>query len=625
MRVRLLAGSGAAAVAASLALTGAPAQAAETSAALPAPQELTVTRATEDANKIVMSWQPVDGATFYRLNLVQGSTETVTFVPGGTTSYAIPTAGPCVSYKVRVASENADGPGQYSAYALARTLAPNGVMGAVPGRDGADGSTGTISWNAPDWTGEAPLTGYRMQLIRYSDGVVLLDQVTTATSHRFPNLDPARTYLVQVAAQNEYGACPAALGKSLIDKYKPADPAGAAATRRPAPSAAVDVTWTAPAAGPAPDYYLVNYGVDKPNAGSLKVKAPATSGTIPLSRGKNWIVEVRAYNANGSGVASLTVTDPTAPVAPAPVVTPTAPEKTPPAITAALTRPADRNGWHNGPVSVIFTCVDAQSGVGTCPSPVTLAADAADRTVTGTMSDRAGNTATTGTRLSIDMTAPTYDAAVDGTRNAAGWYRTAPSVSFTCADTGSGVAECPEPVQVTGDGADRSVTGTVTDRAGNATAAAVTGLNVDTTAPAVRVTGAGDDSYTLGAMPAPACDTADAVSGVAKAATLTVTRDNRARYTATCTGGTDVAGNVAAPASAGWTVTPTVPDLTALTLRHLAANNATTGLGQDLTNKLAHGQYDLYISKVLKEPKDKKAGLTPAQADELVYWARLLG
>ena len=31
---------------------------------------------------------------------------------------------------------------------------------------------------------------------------------------------------------------------------------------------------------------------------------------------------------------------------------------------------ADRNGWHNGPVSVIFTCVDAQSGVNTCSSPV---------------------------------------------------------------------------------------------------------------------------------------------------------------------------------------------------------------------------------------------------------------
>ncbi|MEV4702036.1 fibronectin type III domain-containing protein [Actinoplanes sp. NPDC049316] len=548
MGVRLLATTGAAAVAASLALTGTPALASDAADVLPAPQGLTVARATDEPTTIVASWQPVEGATFYRIDMLQGGTETVTFVPGDTTSYSIPTTGSCVSYKVRVATENAAGPGEYGDFAVAGTLAPGGIMGAVPGRDGADGGIGTISWNPPVWSGEAPLTGYRMQLIRYSDGVVLKDEVTTATSHRFPNLDPARTYLVQVSPQNQYGTCSAALGKSLIDKYKPADPTGAAATRR-ATSTQVDVTWNAPTTGPAPDYYLVNYGVDKPNTGSLKVKAPATSGVITLARGKNWIVEVRAYNANGSGVASLTVTDPTAPVAPAPVVTAPAPEKIAPTIRAALTRPADRDGWHNGPVSVIFTCVDSQSGVATCPSPVTLTAD----------------------------------------------------------------------------GAGQSVTGTVTDRAGNATTTTVTGLNVDTTAPVVRVLGVGDTAYPMSAMPAPACDTTDAVSGVATQAGLTVTRDAEGRYTATCTGATDVAGNATAPVTATYAVTPSVPDLIALTRRYLTANNATVGLGQDLTNKLEHGQYDLYVSKVLKEPKGKKAGLTAAQADELVYWARLLG
>ncbi|MGA5299422.1 fibronectin type III domain-containing protein [Nucisporomicrobium flavum] len=624
MGVRLLAGTGAAAVAASMALTGAPAFASDVTVALPAPQGLTVTRGAEDATRIVAAWQPVDGARFYRLDLLQGSTETVTFVPGDTTSYTIPTTGACVSYKVRVASENADGPGEYGDFATAGTLAPTGIMGAVQGREGVDGSTGTISWNPPTWAGEAPLTGYRMQLIRYSDGVVLSDEVTTATSHRFPGLDPARTYLVQVTPQNLYGSCSTAVGKSLIDKYKPAEPTGATATRR-AGSTLVDVTWNAPTGGATPDYYLVNYGIDKPNTGSVKVKAPATAGVINLARGKNWMVEVRAYNANGSGVAALTVTDPTAPVIPAPVVTTPAPEKIAPSITAALTRAADRDGWHNGPVSVIFTCVDAQSGVATCTSPVTLTADGADQVVTGTVTDKAGNAATTTFRVSLDRTAPGYSAAVDGTANAAGWYRTAPSVSFTCSDATSGVAECPAPASVPADGADQGVTGTVTDRAGNITAAAVTGLKVDTTAPVVRVTGLGDGTFPLGALPAAGCDTTDAVSGVAKQAGLTVTRDAKGRYTATCAGGADVAGNAAGTVTAGWTVTANVPDLIALTRRYLTANNATVGLGQDLTNKLEHGQYDLYVSKVLKEPKGNKAGLTAAQADELVYWARLLG
>ncbi|BFU48164.1 hypothetical protein KRMM14A1004_64010 [Krasilnikovia sp. MM14-A1004] len=622
MGARLLAGTGAAVAAAALGLTGTPAFAADVPPALSAPQGVTVARAADDVNKIVMSWQPVAGADFYRIDTITGSTETVTFVPGGTTSYTVTASGPCVSYKMRVASEGANGPGEYSDFAVAGTLAPSGIMGAVPGRTGADGSTGTISWNKPVWEGESPLTGYRMQLIRYSDSVVLQDTVTTATSHQFPNLDPTRTYLVQVTPLNQYGSCSAVMGKSLIDKYKPADPTGVVAVRRPN-SSLVDVSWQAPTAGPAPDYTLINYGVDKPNAGSLKVKAGLTSGTVTLALGKNWIIDVRPYNVNGSGTTTLTVTDPTAPVIPAPVVTPPTPETTPPTITAALTRAADRNGWHNGPVSVIFTCVDAQSGVDSCTSPVTVKADGADQVVTGTVRDRAGNAATTSVRVSMDRTAPTYAASVDGVKNAAGWYRTAPTVSFTCADAASGVAACPAPVQPGTDGADLSVTGTVADNAGNTTAAAVTGLNIDTVAPAVQVKGINSSTYTLDAMPSVSCDTVDGVSGVAKSASLSGARDSRGRYTATCSGGTDVAGNAAAPVSVSYTVAPTVSSLTALTQRYLAANNATNGLEQDLTNKISHGQYDLFISKVQKEPKANKPGLTAAQADELVYWARL--
>ncbi|MEV6600015.1 fibronectin type III domain-containing protein [Actinoplanes sp. NPDC051346] len=780
MGVRILAGTGAAAIAASLALSPAPAVAADAAAALPAPQGLTVTRAADDANKIVMSWQPVTGAEFYRIDTVTGTTETVTFVPGNTTSYTVAApGGPCVEHKMRVATEGANGPGEYSPFAVARTLAPGGIMNAVPGRTGTNGTTGTISWDQPAWAGEGGLTGYRMQLVRYSDKVVLSDQVTTATSHQFPNLDPTRTYLVQVSPFNEHGTCADLMGKSLIDKHKPANPSDAVATRRPN-STLVDVTWKAPTTGVNPDYYLLVYGVDKPNQAQIKVMAPATAGTLNLALGKNWVVDVRAYNVNGSGSTLLNVTDPTAPVIVPPVVTPPtppAPEKTPPTITAALTRGADRNGWHNGPVSVIFTCVDAQSGIADCSSPVTLNADGSDQVVTGTVTDKAGNVATTSMKVSLDRTAPTYTTSVDGTKNDAGWYRDAPTVNFACDDAASGVAECPAPVNVTTEGADQAVTrtvtdkagntntasvnvsvdrtaptysttvegvkndagwyrtaptvnftcadaasgvaecpasvqlstegkdqsvtgtvtdkagntaaaavnglhvdttaptytttidgikndagwyrtapsvnftcadtvsgvaecpapvtitdgvdqgaaGTVTDKAGNTTAAKVSGLNVDTAAPVVRIKGVSNGTNTLAAMPTPTCETVDAVSGVAKSAALSVTRDRDGHYTALCTGGTDAAGNVAAPVSASYTVAPTVTDLVAMTLRYTAANKASNGLEKDLTNKLQHGQYDLYISKVLKEPTDKKAGLTVTQAAELVYWARLLG
>lgn len=50
----------------------------------------------------------------------------------------------------------------------------------------------------------------------------------------------------------------------------------------------------------------------------------------------------------------------------------------------------------------------------------------------------------------------------------------------------------------------------------------------------------------------------------------------------------------------------------------------TTGVIQDLSNKLAHGQICQYILKVNKETTGGNPTLNTAQAAELVYWARTL-
>src|SRR5207248_724273 len=66
--------------------------------------------------------------------------------------------------------------------------------------------------------------------------------------------------------------------------------------------------------------------------------------------------------------------------------------------------------------------------------------------------------------------------------NANGWNNTDVTVSFTCADTLSGITVCPTS-QTLGEGANESASGTAIDAAGNSASATVGGINVDKTRP----------------------------------------------------------------------------------------------------------------------------------------------
>ena len=107
--------------------------------------------------------------------------------------------------------------------------------------------------------------------------------------------------------------------------------------------------------------------------------------------------------------------------------------------------------------------------------------------------------------------------------------------------------------------ADTLVGCTATDHRGNASTGSFTVHVVDTTPPTVLVTGvANGGSYTLGSVPAAGCSTTDTVSAIAVFATVAVTGggpDGTGTFTATCSGGRDAAGNLAAPVSATYTVT----------------------------------------------------------------------
>ena len=168
-------------------------------------------------------------------------------------------------------------------------------------------------------------------------------------------------------------------------------------------------------------------------------------------------------------------------------------DKTPPTISHSQLPLANGNGWNNSDVTVTFVCGDALSGLASCTAPQTVTSEGQLQLVTGSALDNAGNSANDPATVSIDKSAPTISASADRAPNADGWYNGDVLVSFTCADTlsglenvtNSGIASCP-PAQTLGEGANQSASGIASDAAGNSSAsAAVGGINVDKTVPSI--------------------------------------------------------------------------------------------------------------------------------------------
>ena len=214
--------------------------------------------------------------------------------------------------------------------------------------------------------------------------------------------------------------------------------------------------------------------------------------------------------------------------------------------------PEGNDGWYTTDAGVIvhFTCEDVGgSGIARCPADTTLH-DGANRSVTGTVTDTAGNTTTvTTTGINIDSVDPTISSTLDpAAPNAAGWYAADVVVGFTCRDAGSGIATCAGDVTLV-EGAGQSVTGAATDRAGNTATASVSGIDIDTTAPTVALLGGPTGSYQYGSNPAaPSCYATDALSGIASCVVTgggTTVGDHSYLATATDTAGNTSTSRVA--------------------------------------------------------------------------------
>lgn len=142
---------------------------------------------------------------------------------------------------------------------------------------------------------------------------------------------------------------------------------------------------------------------------------------------------------------------------------------TAPVISASRTPTANRYGWNNSDVTVSFTCTDDLSGVASCSSPITLSGEGAGQSAPGTVTDKAGTSASaTLGGVNIDKTPPVVTFSGN-----AGTYTVDQVVNITCtsSDSLSGLAgdTC---VSITGPAYSFSIgvnsyAATATDQAGN--------------------------------------------------------------------------------------------------------------------------------------------------------------
>jgi hypothetical protein len=266
-----------------------------------------------------------------------------------------------------------------------------------------------------------------------------------------------------------------------------------------------------------------------------------------------------------------------------------------PAVTVSFPQPTGSNGWFSSsPVTGTVTATDRanvtnmsctgatlsnQTGAGTSTMTgiLTISVDGAWQ-VTCTATDGAGNRgaapgSTDTATIKLDSIPPTvtWNAAADscslpGTN---GWCRSTQTASFMAADATSGVASpcsaqggasCTFAQSTVTEGGGVSISaGRVCDVAGNCSAGLSAGpYKIDHTPPVVSVTSVSDGAtYTLGSVPTAGCSTADAISGVASQATVSMsggTANDVGSFNATCTGATDNAGNTATPVTASYTV-----------------------------------------------------------------------
>ncbi len=272
---------------------------------LSVPQGVTATRVDGSQTDFVVNWKPVAGVDHYDVSVYDGTTDNVTVVASDTTTFkASVNSNPCTSYRVTVSAKNANGVGPSAPPVYVDSLAP-GALQAIKSSQSADRSTASAAWAAPVIQGAAPIDGYTVQLVQLSDGKVIIDDKTPATSYDFSNLSASHSYAIRVTAYNKYGACRTA--RVLLSNGVSSQPQKVTVVRDAGTPDLVQVSWTAPSvSGDTPVVsYLLGYGIGRV---TTWVAVTGTTTTLKLEPSRRYAFLVEAINAQGKSLPSASVT-----------------------------------------------------------------------------------------------------------------------------------------------------------------------------------------------------------------------------------------------------------------------------------------------------------------------------
>lgn len=209
-------------------------------------------------------------------------------------------------------------------------------------------------------------------------------------------------------------------------------------------------------------------------------------------------------------------------------------DKTPPTTTISLDppNPNGNNGWYTSDVTVTLTADDNAGGSevkeiryainGGVETVVAGALASFVLTTSSTYSityfakDNAGNVEATKTQVvKIDQTPPTISGTATTTHNANGWYNADVTVHFDASDALSGIDTVTPDTTIFTEGANQSLTGTATDKAGNSADCTPSGINIDKTPPVITINSPVTKDYLTSESLTFDFSVTDALSGIA--------------------------------------------------------------------------------------------------------------
>ncbi|MGE5262847.1 MAG: PxKF domain-containing protein [Acidobacteriota bacterium] len=268
-------------------------------------------------------------------------------------------------------------------------------------------------------------------------------------------------------------------------------------------------------------------------------------------------------------------------------------DKTAPTISASAKKadntPYLAGTWTNQTVTVHFTCDDTGgSGVASCPPDATYGTDG-KFSAGGTVTDNAGNSASTSfSTIQVDKTPPSITFVNRTLANSNGWNNGDVTVNWSCTDNLSGVVAATTSKTVATEGSNQSATGTCTDNAGNNASNTQTGINIDKTPPTITFvnrTPANTYGWNNGDVTVNwSC--ADSLSGVvaATASKTVATEGTNQSAIGTCT---DNAGNSASNTQTGINIDKTAPSLSPSVSPNPVLLNGTATASPNATDNLS--------------------------------------